>query len=272
LSKQTDAYFCDKVIWITGASSGIGKALAMACAQRGAKIIISARREGLLNELKASLSNAPGAVEVLPMDITAEEEIPKKVAVAVNIYNRIDILINNAGISMRALVKDLGFEVVKKVIETDFLGPTNLTLRVLEYMYQQGGGHIVVISSLMGKFGTPLRSAYCAAKHALQGFFETLAVEGRRDNIDVSMVVPGWLRTNISYQALAGDGAIHGAFDDGLSRAKDPAAVMPRILSAISKKKFEIYVAMAPKTWIGLMLKRFWPAALRRVLANVRVT
>ena len=265
-------YFNNKIVWITGASSGIGKALAEACARRGAKIIISARREKLLDEIKTGLDDEEGAVEILPFDVTAEDEIPRKVAEAIKLYGRIDILVNNAGISMRSLVKDLQFEVVKKMIDTNFLAAVNLTLHVLPHMYKNGSGHIVVISSLMGKTGTPLRSAYCAAKHALQGFYETLAIEGRRDGIEVTMVLPGWVRTEISYQALRGDGATYGELDDGLSRAKDPSSIVPRILRAISKKKFELYVAMAPIMWIGLVLKRIWPAAVRRMLGKIKVT
>ncbi len=268
---QMNSYFQNKVIWITGASSGIGKALAEACVRCGGRVIVSARREKLLIELKASLQNGPGTVNVLPLDVTVEEEIPLKVEQALSFYGRIDILINNAGTSMRSLVKDLHFDVVKKMIETNFLGPVNITLNVLKHMYKTGGGHIVVVSSPMGKFGTPLRSAYCAAKHALQGFFESLAVEGRRDSIDVTVILPGWVRTEISYRALVGNGAEQGQ-DDGHAIAEEPSAIAPRILRAISKKKHEYYVAMNTKTWIGLILKRLSPAVLRFALRKVKVT
>ena len=266
------SYFQNKVIWITGASSGIGKALAEACVLLGGRVIVSARREELLAELKTSMKNGPGTVDVLPLDVTAEEEIPLKVEQAVALHGRIDILINNAGISMRSLVKDLYFDVVKKMVETDFLGTVNITLNVLKHMYQTGGGHIVVVSSLMGKFGTPLRSAYCAAKHALHGFFESLAIEGRRDNIDVSIILPGRVRTDISYRALVGNGAEHGVLDDGLARAGAPGAAAQQVLRAISKKKYEYYVGMNMITWIGLFLKRFSPAALHYVLGKIKVT
>ena len=267
-----EKHFHKKVVWITGASSGIGRSLAELCAQAGAHVIISARREHLLTEIKDGLAHAPGTVDVIPLDVTDETGIPGATDTAAAFHGRIDILILAAGISLRSLVKDLEYGVVKRMLETDYLGAVNITLQVLKHMYRSGAGHIVVISSLMGKFGTPLRSAYCAAKHALQGFYEAFAVEGRHDNIDVTLILPGWIRTDMPYRALEGDGAEHAILDEGHAKAPDPLSVAPHILRAIAKKKHECYVAMNPKTWTGLALKRIFPPALRFVLGKIKVT
>lgn len=168
--------FRDQVVWITGASSGIGEALAYAVSERGARLIVSARREQKLLEVQAACAD-PHAHLVLPLDLTDPEAIEPAATAALKHGNRIDILIHNAGLSQRSLAKHTSLEVVRRILETNFFGTVALTVALLPAMLERRVGRFVVVTSLVGKFGTPLRSAYAASKHALHGFFDSLRAE-----------------------------------------------------------------------------------------------
>lgn len=194
------SFFNTKVVWITGASSGIGEALTYELVRRGARVIISARRK---EELKRVQQQAGASqVHVLPLDQEATDTFPAKVQTAIDAFGQIDIMIHNGGISQRSYVKDTLPAVQRKVMEIDYFSYIELTRLLLPHWQQRKTGHFVVVSSVMGKIGTPMRSAYAAAKHALHGFFDCLRTEVWKDNIQVTIITPGYIRTNVSLNAV----------------------------------------------------------------------
>ena len=269
-------YFANKVVWITGASSGLGRALAREFAKSDARIIISARRierlENLSKEIQVKTGDENANVLVLPLDVTDCDQVKSAVDDVKARFGKIDVLVNNAGISQRSLLKDTEFPVIKRIMETNFLGPVNLTMQALPLMNKDEGAHIVVISSIMGKFGTRLRSGYCASKHALQGFFESVGDELRDENISVTLILPGFLKTEITMKALTGDGSRHGIVDHGQAKADSPEHYSAAILKAVAKKKFEHYIALDFKTRGGLFLKKNFPKVLRLAVRILKVT
>ncbi len=263
-------YFKGKTIWITGASSGLGEALAYAFSKEGAKLILSSRsRTKLVGVQKKCLPSAQ-AVHVEPLDL---EDLHSVKIAAQNVLERfpkIDILINNGGISQRSLVKNTGIEVDKRIMDINYLGTIALTKEVLPSMLMHKLGQIVVISSLVGKFGTPLRSSYAASKHALHGFFDSLRAETLNDNIKVTMICPGYIHTNISYNALVGDGSAQNTLDDAQANGMSPEKFSKKALHAIRKEKNEVYIG--GKERFGVYIKRFFPKLLNKIVAKVKVT
>ncbi len=270
-SRRIRSYFAGRVVWITGASSGIGRALAVECAKAGARLIISSRRTAVLDELSLDIRDLPERPEVavLPLDVADHASISEKTTEAAGVYGRIDILINNAGVSHRTLVKDLTYEVVDRVIKTDLLGVIDLTLAVLKHL--QGSGHIVVTSSIMGKFSTPYRSAYCAAKSGLHGFFSALFAETKADDIAVTLLVPGRVNTNIAKNALNERGVPQGFTDSGIAGGMEATKAAPLILEAIAKRKYEYYFGLTPLMRLGLFLNKAAPRLYRILLSRVKV-
>jgi len=204
--------FKDRRVWITGASSGIGEALARAFHQAGAKLILSARREEELKRAQELCGGVPNT-RILPLDVGRSEELPAKARIALEMFGGIDILVLNAGITQRSLARDTDESVYRSLMEVNFFGPAVMTRAILPSMLEKRSGHIVVISSVAGKFGVPLRSGYSATKFALHGFYEALRAEEGRNGIRVTMVCPGYIRTDISLSALNGDGSKHAKMD-----------------------------------------------------------
>ena len=229
----------DKVVWITGASSGIGAACAQEYSKLGAKTIISARSVGKLEMLKDSL---PSPSEILELDVTDIDSIEEKVQEAEMFYGPIDILINNAGISQRGLVEETGLEVDRKIFEVNFFGNIALTKAVLPKMIHNGSGNIVVISSVAGKLSTPGRSSYSASKHALHGFYDALRAEVKNRNINVNVICPGYIKTDISLNALNAQGEKHGAMDPGQAKGMSADECARQIISAVEKNKKEAFI------------------------------
>lgn len=259
----------NKKVWITGASGGIGEALAIELANRGARIILTARSEEKLNTVKAGLKGE-GHV-VFPMDLLDTETISKKVAALLRQEGAIDMLINNAGVSQRSLAIDTALDVDRRIMELDYFAAVYLTKALLPKMAERKSGCIVTITSVAGKLGTPKRSAYCAAKHALHGFMDSLRAEVHQDNIEVVLVVPGSIRTNISRNALAGDGAKHGMLDPAIANGMPVEECARRIVKGIIRGKDEILIAQG-KEKLAVYLKRFFPSLLARVVRKVRTT
>ena len=166
--------FKNKIVWITGASSGIGEALAKEYASLGAKIILSARRKEELNRVQSECDLNDQQALVLPLDLSKHDEMGVKVQQALAHFGHVDILINNGGISQRSLVLETDFSVYKKLIDVDYLGTVALTKALLPHFVERQSGHFAAVTSLMGKFASPLRSGYCGAKHAVHGFFDGL--------------------------------------------------------------------------------------------------
>lgn len=256
----------NKVIWITGASSGIGEALAKALATQGAKLILSSRRQEELERVKSGLTISNENVLILPLDLASNSGMEIITKQAINKFGRIDILINNGGISQRSLAKDTTLETDRKVMEVNFFGTVALTKSVLPYMLQQKSGHIVVISSVVGKFGFYLRSAYSASKHALEGFFESLRIETYKDNINVTIVCPGKINTNISINAITGDGGTHSKMDESTENGLSAEECATKIIAGIKKNKEEILIGKAEVR--AIYLKRFFPSLFSKLIRN----
>lgn len=250
----------NKVIWITGASSGIGKALVLHLSkEKTNKLILSSRREDTLNEVKV-LCSYPENATVLPFDLADINNMPSVVSNAVKKFGNVDILVNNGGISQRSLIVETSIEVDKKLMEVDYLGTVALSKAILPYFIKKQSGHFVVVSSLMGKFSSPYRSGYCGAKHALHGFFDALRMEHQKDGIKVTMVCPGFVNTNVARNALTGSGESQNNQDKATADGLSPEIFAQRMTRAIAKKKFEVYIGK--KEVLGVYLKRFFPKFL----------
>mgnify|MGYP005844292569 CR=1 FL=1 len=263
--------FTDKVIWISGASSGIGEALALQFAAQGAKLVLSARREPELRRVKAlcETGGLPARnVLVLPLDVTDEEAMPAALQRVLDAFGHVDRLINNAGISQRSLCVDTDMSVYRRLFEVDVLGQIALTKTVLPRMLEQGSGHIAIMSSVAGKVGAPYRTGYCAAKHAVMGFYDALRAEVSHHGIEVTTITPGFIRTEISIHALAGDGSEYGKIDEEISGGMDVTRCAETIMAGFRKGQPEIPVGDGLEMK-ALWLKRLFPKILFQKAAQM---
>ncbi|MFN3474929.1 MAG: SDR family NAD(P)-dependent oxidoreductase [Blastomonas sp.] len=243
--------YADKVIWITGASSGIGEALAEAFAAQGATLILSGRR---MDALQAVADRLPTRSLVLPFETTDKPALPGIVEQAIGWQGHVDGLVNNAGISQRALAIDSALEVYDRIIEVDLLAPIWLTQLLLPHMAARKTGLIVGISSVAGRAGVALRTAYCAAKHGLIGYLDALRAETEvHYRLKVHTVLPGSIRTQVSANALAADGRAHGKTDSAIANGMDPAECAARILAGIAAGEREILVAEGIEEMVARM-------------------
>lgn len=267
--------FKGKVVWITGASSGLGEALALELQAAGARLILSARREDQLERVRqACLALAPEGEEpsVLPLDVAELASLEDKVKEATAIHGRIDVLINNAGVSVRAPAMETKLEVDQRVMNINYFGTIALTKALVPAMAKEKtGGHIVVISSVQGKLGIPFRSAYAASKHALHGFFDSARFELEKQGIAVTLVCPGYIKTDLSLNALTGSGTSYGKMDETTAKGYEPAYVAQRVMQAVSEKRDEIMVAK-PDAAVGVFLKVLCPSLLKTILRKRAVT
>lgn len=261
--------FRDKVVWVTGASSGIGEAVAYAFVKAGAKVILSARREKELERVKGASAH-PENVRILTLDIAEHDRMPEKTKEAVDHFGKVDIMFHNAGISQRSLVVDTDIDIDRKLIEVNYLGTVALTKALLPLVLPKGGCHFAVVTSLVGKFGSPYRSGYAGSKHALHGFFDSLRAELFDHGVKVTTICPGYITTNVSINALTGDGSSQGTMDTKTAAGMEPSVAANKMLNAIEKGKLEIYVG-GTETW-AVYLKRFLPSIFARVLQKAQVT
>ncbi|MFD2823748.1 SDR family oxidoreductase [Lacinutrix iliipiscaria] len=260
--------FKNKVIWITGASSGIGKSLAIALSKMDCKLILSARRTTELENVK-TLCKQPNLVYVLPLDLAEIDDMPTLTNIAVTAFGQVDILINNGGISQRSPIIDTSIEVDRKLMEIDYLGTVALSKALLPHFIANQSGHYVVVSSLMGKFSSSYRSAYCGAKHALHGFFDALRLEHDKDNVKVTMICPGFVNTNVARNALTADGTKQGYQDNMTENGLDVEVFVKRMIKAIKKEKFEAYIGKFEK--FGVYVKRLSPKLLHKLVLRSKV-
>ncbi|TDT43131.1 short-subunit dehydrogenase [Halospina denitrificans] len=262
--------FQNQVIWITGASSGIGEALAVAFAREGARLVLSARREEELKRVADECnrqSNAADHAMVLPLDVTQTDTLAPATDQVLERFGRIDLLINNAGISQRSLCKDTDLSVYQKLMDVDVMGQIALTKTVLPHMLEHGSGHIAVTSSVAGKVGVRLRTGYCAAKHAVMGFFDALRAEVEDEGIEVSTIVPGFVSTPVAENSLTGDGTPFGEADADNAGGMAPDKAAEVILAGLGKGKREIPVGEG-KEMMALWLKRLSPELTFRMTKN----
>ena len=259
----------NKIVWITGASSGIGAELAKIYSHRGIKLILSSRNVRALERVKSECYY-PENIKILPIDLNDFYAAPALVKKAYNIFGRIDILINNAGVSQRSLIVDTKFDVFKKLIEINYLGTVALSRALLPFFLKQGFGHYVVVSSVMGKYGSPFRSGYSAAKHALHGFFDVMRMEHQKDNINVTIICPGFVRTPIAMNSLKGDGSVSGVDDLATRKGLKVEDFARKMVRSVDQKKWE--VQFGKKELLGVYLKRLSNKLLHSAVirSNVR--
>jgi short-subunit dehydrogenase len=257
------------VYWITGASSGIGEALAIELAKPGNALIVSARNADKLQALKAQIGNMAD-VEVLPFDLSDVNQLPEIAAKAIAIFGHIDVLINNAGFSQRSPALETTEKVEREIMELNYFAPVALSKAVLPHFLERKAGHIVVVSSIAGKFGFTLRSSYAAAKHALHGYFEALRLEMKDVPVYVTLVCPGRVRTNISYNARKGDGTSHNVLDDGQRKGITSEACAKSIVKAMRAKKYEVLIGGAEL--LPVYLKRFFPPLFYWLIKKINAT
>ena len=250
------------MIWLTGASSGIGEALAYALASLGAELALSARRINVLEHVRSNCANSAEHL-VLPLDMLQPGAFAAAVDSVQSRFGKIDVLIHCAGISQRGTVAETEQKVDRHLMELNYLGPVELTKQVLPSMLARGDGQIVVVSSLLGKFPMPNRSAYAGSKHALHGFFDALRAEVESQGISVTMVCPGFVRTNASFNALEGDGTPHNKMDTQIAGGLSPDKCARQIVRAIERRRREVYICR--REIFGLYLSRFAPGLFSRL-------
>jgi short-subunit dehydrogenase len=257
-----------KTVWITGASSGIGEALAVAASKRGARLVLTSRRAGELERVRSRCIN-PAQVAVLPLDLTAFDAAAA-VEQAERFFGAVDVLVNNAGWSQRGTVADTAVDVYRRLFELDFFAPLALTKAVLPGMRRRGIGHVVMIGSVVSKVATPTRSGYAAAKHALYAFTDAARAELWRDNIRFTLVMPGYVHTQVSINALTASGGKHGRMDEATAKGMPPERCAERVWRAVEKNRDEVLIAGFEG--VEVYLERFLPALVRFVLKRANVT
>ncbi len=259
--------FSGKVVWVTGASSGIGEAVAKAFAAQGANVILSARREQELIRVKNEAGMTDKNCLVLPLDLYHTENLAQSVEKIKQKFGTIDILVCNAGISHRFTVNESSMQVNRQIMELNFFSVIALTKSVLPLMIEKKSGNIVVISSVMGKISLPGRSMYAASKHALHGFFDALRGEVYTDNINVTVVLPGYIKTNVSVNAVKAKGEVYGKMDEEQEKGMSPEKCANGILKAVAKGKDEVFIG--GKEIIAILVNRFFPQLFRSLAKQI---
>lgn len=263
--------FKDKIVWVTGASSGIGEALSIQMAREGAKIILSARRELELERVAEKCQKLGSETMVLPFDMTDLSLHQQKVKEVIAQFGRIDIIILNAGVSQRSFVVDTKFEVYRKLFEINFFSIVSLTQHILPIFQTQKSGIFVPIASVAGRISTPRRAAYGASKHALIGFFDSVRAEVYHDGIQVTTILPGYIKTDISLNAMNENGEKYAKMDPNQAKGLDPQLTAEKIVSAISAGKLEFFVGGKLEA-LGLFVKRFFPNLLFYMIRKIKNT
>ena len=259
----------NKVVWITGASSGIGEALAYKLNEMGAKLILSSRNRASLYVVKSKCKINPLDIHVLPLDLENTNSLKEVTASAIRIFNRIDIIIHSGGVSQRSLALETNLEVAQRIMNINFWGTVALTQRILPTMLSNNSGHIVIISSLVGKFGTKFRSAYSASKHALHGYFDSLRTE-INPKIKICIICPGFIKTNVTINVLTADGTKQNSMDDAQANGMPADQCALEIIKAIQSEKEEVYIGGKEK--YAVLLKRFFPGLFSKIVRKTKVT
>lgn len=258
-----------KIAWVTGASSGIGEEICKQLAERGFTLILSARNAEKLQQLKSSLKNSDAHL-VLPLDLEHSGNFTELTEKVVQQFGRIDYLYNISGLSQRATAAETSIEVDRRIMEINYFGTIALTKAVLPVMQRQKSGHIIAVSSIAGKFGFYLRSAYSASKHAIHGFFESLLLEEAPNNIFVTIACPGKINTPISLSALNEKGEAHGVMDHNQETGMSVEECVRILLKAVDKRKKEILIGN--KEIKAVFVKRFFPRLFWKIIAKQSAT
>jgi dehydrogenase/reductase SDR family protein 7B len=262
--------FHNKVIWVTGASSGIGEAVAKALALKGAILILSSRKEPELERVKNELQGENvGKTRILPLDLAVTNSLAEKAQEALSYFGRVDVLVASGGISQRSIAVETSTEVDQRLMDVNFFGTVVLAKAILPTMIENGFGYIVPISSLVGKFGSPYRSAYAASKHALHGFFDSLRAENYQKNIYVTIVTPGFIKTNVSVNALTEDGKALNEMDDAQAKGMPAELCAKKIVKGMERTKNELLIG--GKERFGVYIKRFFPNLFAKIIRTAKV-
>jgi dehydrogenase/reductase SDR family member 7B len=269
MAPRTD--FENAVVWITGASSGIGRELAAQLSARGARTVLTARREDALRETR-ELCGGEGRSVIVPGDLSDLDAIHTLADTAQAAFGHVDLLVLNAGISQRGLAVETEPAVVHRVNTVNFLAPVHIIRRAVPPMVERGSGRVVAVSSLSTRVPTPQRSAYTASKAALETYLTVLRRELMNTGVGVTVALPGFVRTEISLNALNGDGSAHGVLDPVQENGMSPDACARRIISGIARGRREILIPTDMRTRLGLFLQRRAPGLLDRLMAKAEVT
>lgn len=264
-------YFEHKTIWITGASSGIGEGFVNHLSSFNCQIIISARRLDELERVKKANADKPAEIFIQVLDLANPNQIGEAVKTVEDQHGAIDLVIHSGGISQRDKVIDTSMAVQRSIMEVNYFGTIDLAAQILPKMVKQNSGHQVVVTSAVGIISTPLRSGYSASKHALHGFFDSLRAEHYKDNIEVTLICPGYVNTRISYNALVGDGSAQNTLDAAQAAGLTVDQFIPKALRAIANKKEEVYIG-GFKEVMGIYVKRFFPSLFSRIVRKINVT
>lgn len=264
----------DTVVVITGASSGLGKECARVFHAAGARLVLcgrdATRLQQVVQELTASSTDTQRQTHTpstVTFDLADTDSVERASEEILRCYGQVDVLINNAGISYRGNILDTHISVQRDVMETNYFGPVALTQALLPSMVRRCSGHIVVISSVQGKIAIPYRSAYAASKHATQAYFDCLRAEADCYGIPVSVISPGYIRTNLSVNAVTGDGSKYGVLDKTTAMGRDPNDVAQAILRAVRKKSKDVVLA-GPLPTLAIYLRTLWPALFFKLMAS----
>ncbi len=260
--------FNKKTIWITGASSGIGKAVALKISEEKAHLILSGRNEKSLQTVASECAKNGSTTTVLSFDLSNEQSINQAIKQIISKQIKIDALYHFGGISQRSFVNETPLFVDRKIFEINYFGTIALTKAILPVMIKDGGGQIAVTSSIVGKFGFPYRSSYSASKHALHGFFESLRAENVKNNVRVSIIIPGRIKTNISLNAINKDGNTHAKMDEGQDKGMSAEMSARIICRKLKQEKKEILVGGSEI--IMVYIRRFLPFLYYRLSSKVK--
>ncbi|HPC99479.1 MAG TPA: SDR family NAD(P)-dependent oxidoreductase [Bacteroidales bacterium] len=260
--------FKGKTVWITGASSGIGEALVYALSGMGATVVASANDAGGLTGVGEKCLMKQTPIKCVPFDLSDTSTFRDLAAKVFEETGRIDYLFNIGGISHRSRIDETPLELDRKIMDINYFGTIALTKAVLPYMKKQGGGYILATSSISGRFGFPLRAAYSASKQALHGFFETLYIENKKDNIKVSVIIPGRVRTNISINSLDAEGKPRGVMDPGQMKGVTPEKAAKTILRGVAANRREILVGKSEL--IMLYIRKYLPWLFFRIAGRIK--
>lgn len=256
------------VIWITGASAGIGAATAKKFSKEGYSVILSSRKEEDLKKVKSEC-DYPEDCAILPLDLADPDSMVSKVEKAIQCFGALDIVFHNGGISQRSLAMETKLEVDRQIMEVNFFGTIALTKAILPYFKSQKSGHFAITSSLVGIIGSPYRSSYAASKHALHGYFDSLRAEHHDDHITVTIICPGFIKTNVSVNAITADGKPLNQMDDAQANGMSAEACASKIFKGIKKRKEELYIG--GKEVMAIYLKRFVPGIFSKILLKAKV-
>jgi dehydrogenase/reductase SDR family protein 7B len=264
------SFYEGKVIWITGASSGIGEELARQLSSYNTRLILSSRRLEELERVKSSLNINPENVFILPLDLAEPTSLTEIAREAESVFGRIDILVNNGGVTQRSLVMETPIETDRRIMEINYFSGVILTKCVLPGMLERGYGHIIAMSSITGKFGFPLRSAYAASKHAMAGFYESVNAEYYHQRVKTTVIFPGRIRTNISLGAIGPGGKPYNKMDPGQENGTPVDRCARDIIKGVRKDQREVFPGGIEVLLI--LVKRFLPRLAFKLARKVPPT